>query len=147
MIKFLKRKEKTKRENYLYEYKLYIRYDERTQTSIQQIITTTINWNELLNTQTLISDNEKDLSDLLKYNHLYILGKNLIRFIEKRDDIKVLIFDIAMIAINQQEPLKFHPSYKNEELVIDLDKTKKDEAELDIGKILSTNIVKGDIDV
>ena len=52
-----------------------------------------------------------------------------------------------MIAINQQEPLKFHPSYKNEELVIDLDKTKKDEAELDIGKILSTNIVKGDIDV
>lgn len=144
MIKWMKRKEKNEWKS---EYQLYIRYDERTQTSIQQIITTTINWNELLNTKTLISDDEKDLSDLLKYNHLYILGKNLIRFIEKRDDIKVLIFDIAMITIQQQEPLKFHPYSKNDELVIDLDKSKKDEAELDIGKILSTNIVKGDIDV
>ena len=95
----------------------------------------------------LITQNEKDLSDTLKYKQLYIYQNHLIRFIEKRDDIKVLIFDIAIITINQQEPLPHKTYLSNNDLVIDLDKDKKDEQEIDVGKILSSNIVKGDIDV
>lgn len=94
----------------------------------------------------LITDNEKDLSDTLIYNKLYIYKNNLIRFIEKRDDIKVLIFDIAIINININ-PIDTKTYYSNNDIVIDLDKDKKDEQEIDIGKILSSNIVKGDIDV
>lgn len=143
MIKWMKRKEKNEWKS---EYQLYIRYDERTQNSIQQIVSTTVNWNELLNTKMLITDNEKDLSDTLIYNKLYIYKNNLIRFIEKRDDIKVLIFDIAIINININ-PIDTKTYYSNNDIVIDLDKDKKDEQEIDIGKILSSNIVKGDIDV
>lgn len=95
----------------------------------------------------LITENEKDLSDTLKYKQLYIYQNHLIRFIEKRDDIKVLIFDIAIITVNQTEPLPRKTYLSNNDLVIDLDKDKKDEQEIDIGKILSSNIVKGDIDV
>ena len=144
MIKWMKRKEKNEWKS---EYQLYIRYDERTQNSIQQIVSATVNWNELLNTKMLITQNEKDLSNTLKYKQLYIYQNHLIRFIEKRDDIKVLIFDIAIITVNQQEPLPHKTYFSNNDLVIDLDKDKKDEQEIDIGKILSSNIVKGDIDV
>ena len=144
MIKWMKRKEKIEWKS---EYQLYIRYDERTQNCIQQIVATTVNWNELLNTKFLITENEKDLSDTLKYNQLYIFKNNLIRFIEKRDDIKVLIFDIAIITTPQLETLKHSPYYSQNDVVIDLDKDKKDEQEIDIGKILSSNIVKGDINV
>lgn len=144
MIKWMKRKEKNEWKS---EYQLYIRYDERTQNSIQQIVATTVNWNQLLNTKMLITQNEKDLSDTLKYKQLYIYQNHLIRFIEKRDDIKVLIFDIAIINTQQQELLPHKTYLSNNDLVIDLDKDKKDEQEIDIGKILSSNIVKGDIDV
>ena len=95
----------------------------------------------------LITQNEKDLSDTLKYKQLYIYQNHLIRFIEKRDDIKVLIFDIAIINPQPQEPLVHKTYLSNNDLVIDLDKDKKDEQEIDVGKILSSNIVKGDIDV
>ena len=95
----------------------------------------------------LITQNEKDLSDTLKYKQLYIYQNHLIRFIEKREDIKVLIFDIAIINTQQQELLPHKTYLSNNDLVIDLDKDKKDEQEIDIGKILSSNIVKGDIDV
>lgn len=94
----------------------------------------------------LITENEKDLSDTLKFNQLYIYKNNLIRFIEKKDDIKVLIFDIAIINININ-PIDTKSYYSHNDIVIDLDKDKKDEQEIDIGKILSSNIVKGDIDV
>ena len=126
-----------------YEYKIYLRYDEREQKQLQQIINEPIDWLTLLNISVLPFDNEIDLIKCLKIKDLYILNNVLIRFIERIDNIKVLVFDVAALHMDVVKEKKYNIS--NAENYIDM--TNNNQEIENVLLNLTKNINKGDIDV
>jgi hypothetical protein len=142
MIKFLKPKTQAKPTSN-YEYKIYLRYDEREQKQLQQILNEKIDWLTLLNVSVLPFDNEIDLIKCLKIKDLYILNNVLIRFIERIDNIKVLVFDVAALHMDVVKEKKYNIS--NADNYIDM--TNNNQEIENVLLNLTKNINKGDIDV
>ena len=142
MIKFLKTKTQAKPTSN-YEYKIYLRYDEREQKQLQQIINEKIDWLTLLNVNVLPFDNEIDLIKCLKVQDLYILNNVLIRFIQRIDNIKVLVFDVASLHMDVVKEKKYNIS--NADNYIDM--TNNNQEIENVLLNLTKNINKGDIDV
>ena len=133
MIKFLKPKAQAKPTS----------NDEREQKQLQQIINEPIDWLTLLNVSVLPFDNEIDLIKCLKIKDLYILNNVLIRFIERIDNIKVLVFDVAALHMDVVKEKKYNIS--NAENYIDM--TNNNQEIENVLLNLTKNINKGDIDV
>ena len=126
-----------------YEYKIYLRYDEREQKQLQQIVNEPIDWLTLLNVSVLPFDNEMDLVKYLKIDDLYILNNVLIKFVRRIDNIKVLVFDVASLHIDIVKEKKYNSS--NSDNYIDMTNNKQEVENVLLN--LTKNINKGDINV
>ena len=110
---------------------------------MQQIINEKIDWLTLLNVNVLPFDNEIDLIKCLKVQDLYILNNVLIRFIQRIDNIKVLVFDVASLHMDVVKEKKYNIS--NADNYIDM--TNNNQEIENVLLNLTKNINKGDIDV
>ena len=126
-----------------YEYKIYLRYDEREQKQVQQVLQEPINWNNLFNNSNLPFDDELKLVSYLKMGQVYVLNNLLIRFIQVIENVKILVFDVAIVAVDIVKEKKYSTSKFNGE-VINLE---KEQEMINPLENLTKNIFKGEIDV
>ena len=144
MIRWMKQKANTKAEARKSGYKIYIRYDERQQLPIQQIVSDHVDWQMLLNGE-LYFDNEDDLVKSLVFQSIYIYNDGLIRYVELSPSIKILVFDIVVVPFSQVES-KFTPS-NNAYEKFNINSKDENVSKYNPTKLLQENINKGEINV
>lgn len=144
MIRWMKQKTNTKTEARKSGYKIYIRYDERQQIPVQQIVADQIDWQMLLNNE-LYFDNEDDLVKSLKFNNTYIYNDVLIRYVEIYPEIKILVFDIVIVSHSQVEA-KFTPT-SNDYQKFNINSKDESISKYNPTKLLNENIHQGEINV
>ena len=144
MIRWLKQKKDTSTETRKGGYKIYIRYDERQQLPVQQIVSDHIDWQMLLNNDLYFQD-EDELVKSLTFKSTYIYNDVLIRYESIYPEIKVLVFDIVVVSYAQIES-KFAPSSSAYEK-FNINSKDKNVSDYNPTKLLQENINQGEINV
>ena len=137
MIRWMKHKEKDEREISTSGYKIYFRYDERNNQPVQQFAEEPLDWSLLLNDVSCYDD---DCVKLLVPNEVYIYNQFLIRYLYAINNIKVLVFDIIALPIENKQSLnkKIFSAANYDDYKLDVDNKEKEIP--NVGKILSENL-------
>lgn len=88
-----------------------------------------------------------DVMLLLKQGSTYIFNDLLVRYVYPIPEIKVLVFDIIIIATNRQEPPKFGSISNNQDYEININTSGSKNEVPPAADILSKNLNQGEINV